>query len=518
MGKEKYQTKDGGDGMSINDVKGPFGAPVPVREEGPTLLHDELSLFDSTAVAVSSVAPAYSLASTLAAVFVITGIGLASPSVLIVSFIPVMFIAVSYFHLNRRNPNCGASYSWLSQVVHPSIGWINGWVQVWTSILFCTTAPLLAGGYTLQFMHSAMHLVSANAYTNTKDVALVAAIWLLFVTFICVYGIRWTTNAQWVMVIIEYVCVVGFSIGGIIKVWIKHPAHSMNFSLSWLDPFHIHGYTALASGLALGVFFFWGWDTALNLNEESRDASKIPGRAGIISMWLLLFVFLLNFIAAQMLLGPAAIAKQGSSVLFYFGEQFAGSWAGYVMIFAVLSSTVATTQTTILPAARITLSMARDEVFPPVFASIHEKFKTPAMGTIIVAWASMFGILLTTFSTSSATVFNNLVLNIGVLVAFYYGITGLACAWAFRKTLGKGFRANVMMVYLPLIGGVALLYVCYQVMKSGGRSAVPDVIVLLSSIPALALTWFFTRQKGFWHQKLVSYDTIEVGDEADAVA
>ena len=502
--------------MTVNDVRGPFGAPVPESQEGTQLLHDELSLFDSTAVAVSSVAPAYSIASTMTAVFVIAGIGLASPAVLIVSFVPVIFIALSYFHLNKRNPNCGASYSWLSQVVHPSIGWINGWVQVWTSIIFCTTAPLLAGGYTLQFLHSAFNAVSLGAVNNSKDVAVIAALWLLFVTFICVYGIRWTTNAQWVMVCIEYIAVVGFSIGGIIKVWISHPVHSVNFSMSWLNPFNIHGYSALAGGLALGVFFFWGWDTSLNLNEESRDASKIPGRAGLISMWLLLFVFVLNFVAAQMLLGPTAIANQGLSVLFYFGQQFAGSWASYVMIFAVLSSTVATTQTTVLPAARITFSMARDNVFPHVFASVHEKYKTPAVGTIIVALASMFGILLTTFSSSASSIFNHLVSNIGVLVAFYYGITGLACAWAFRKTIGKGLRANLTMVYLPLVGGLVLLWVCYQVIKAGGSTALPDIVVLGSSVPALLLTWVFTRRQPFWHQKLVSYDTLD--DEVHAVA
>ena len=497
--------------MSIGDVKGPFGAPVPEGEESAQLRHDELNLFDATAVAVSSVAPAYSIASTLAAVFVIAGIAYGSPAVLIVSVIPVLFIALSYFHLNRRNPNCGASYSWLSQVMHPSIGWINGWVQVWTSVLFCTTAPLLAGGYTLQFMHSALHVVSQSSVTNTKDIAIVAALWLMFVTFICVYGIRWTTNAQWVMVIIEYICVVGFSIAAIIKVWVSHPVHSVNFSLQWFNPFTIHGYSAMASGLALGVFFFWGWDTALNLNEESKDASRIPGRAGIISMWLLLFVFLLNFVGVQMLVGRTGIeAHQGGGILFFFGQQLFGPWASYVMVFAVLSSTVATTQTTVLPAARITLSMARDGVFPRVFATIHDKFKTPAMGTVIVALLSLFGIMLTTFSSSSASVFNNLVLNIGVLVAFYYGITGLACAWAFRKTLGHSFKANITMVYLPFIGGVVLLYVCYQVIVSGGSSSIPDVIVLVSSVPALAITWAVTRKKStFWKQPLVSYDSIE---------
>ena len=497
-------------GESVLDVTGPFGAPVPVSEETAQLRHEELSLFDSTAVAVSSVAPAYSIASTMVALFVIVGVGQASPAVLIVSFIPVLFIAMSYFHLNRRNPNCGASYSWLSEVVHPVAGWYNGWVQIATSVIFCTTAPLVAGTYTLQFMHSALHLVSYSSISNSKDIAMIAALWLALVTFICIAGIRWTTNAQWVMVLIEYICVVVFSIGGIIKVLVVHPTHSVNFSMGWLDPLHIHGFTALAAGLSLGVFFFWGWDTALNLNEESKDASRIPGRAGVISMWLLLFIFLVNIVAAQMLLGPKTMATSGAGVLFYFGQQFAGPWASYVMIFAVLSSTVATTQTTLLPAARITFSMARDGVFPKLFGSIHPKYQTPAVGTLVLAFISLFGILLTTFSSSSSNVFNNLVDNIGVLVAFYYGITGVACAWAFRKTLGKGLRANVTMILLPLVGGLVLLYVCYQVMVSGGMSSMPDIITLVIGVPAVFWAWAATRKTStFFRQKLVSYDTID---------
>ncbi len=499
--------------MSINDINGPFGAPVPEGEVSQQLRADELNLLDATAVAVSSVAPAYSIASTMTAVFVIAGIGLAAPSVLLISFVPVMFIALSYFHLNRRNPNCGASYSWLSQIVSPGVGWVNGWIQVWTSVLFCTTAPLLAGGYTLQFLHTAFNAVSASSVNNPKDVAVVAALWLFVVVAICVYGIRWTTNAQWVMVIIEYIAVVGFSIGGIIKVLVSHPVHSLNFSIAWLNPTHIHGYAALASGLALGVFFFWGWDTAMNLNEESKDSTKIPGRAGLISMWLLLFVFVLNFVAAQMLLGSHAVANQGPEVLFYFGQQFAGKWASYVMIFAVLSSTVATTQTTVLPAARITYSMARDGVFPKLFGTVHEKYKTPALGTVIVGLLSMFGILLTTFSSSSASVFNNLVANIGVLVAFYYGLTGLACAWAFRNSIGQGFRNNLTMVYLPFIGGVTLLYVCYQVMVSGGSTAIPDMVVLGSGIPIyLLMKLRIGKRTPFFTQRIVSYDTVDAAD------
>ena len=76
--------------------------------------------------------------------------------------------------------------------------------------------------------------------------------------------------------------------------------------MGWLNPFTIGGIAALSAGLVLGVFFFWGWDTATNLNEESKNATKTPGHAGIIAMFLLLLVFAINIIAAQMLLPARA--------------------------------------------------------------------------------------------------------------------------------------------------------------------------------------------------------------------
>jgi len=493
---------------SVHEVKGPFGAPVPVSEEAATLRADELNLFDSTAVAVSSVAPAYSLASTLAFVVVIGGVGLFAPSVIICSFLTVLFIAVAYFHLNRKDPDCGASYSWLSKLASPYLGWFNGWVQVATSAIFCISAPLLAGSYTLQFLNS-IGWISSSSAANLWLIAVVGAIWLAIITFICIYGIRWTTNVQWILVIIEYVAVIGFSIGGIIKVALNHPAGSRGFQFAWLNPLHVSSWSAMASGIALGVFFFWGWDTALNLNEESKDRSRTPGRAGVISMFLLLVVFLLNFIAVQMLLTPKQIGAQGPNVLFFFGNQLFGNWAGYVMIFAVISSTVATTQTTLLPAARIAYSMSRDRVFPKLFGQIHSRYLTPAFGTLVLAFISLFGMLLTTGSPSVNSVFAKLILNIGVLVAFYYGITGITCGWAFRKVAFKSTKFLFTGIILPVASGGFLLYVGYEVITTNGwGSAVWDLVVLGMGIP-LVIVARLTTKGDFFKTKTIAYDSID---------
>src|SRR5579884_2389029 len=63
------------------EVPGPFGAPVPDR--------------DAAVVATASVAPAYGLAATMGALYLTAGVGVAGPAVIWVSFVPVLFVAVS---------------------------------------------------------------------------------------------------------------------------------------------------------------------------------------------------------------------------------------------------------------------------------------------------------------------------------------------------------------------------------------------------------------------------------------
>ena len=488
------------------EVPGPFGAPVPSDQAGPTLRADTLNLFDSTVVAVSSVAPAYTLAATMAVLFLTAGIAYAGPAVIWMAFIPVLFIAIAYFHLNRRDPDCGASYSWLSKLVSPYVGWFNGWVQVATGVLFCVSAPILAGQYTLQLLNE-WNWISASTANSVGVAAVVAGLWLALITFICIWGIRWTTNFQWVLLIVEYVAVIGFSIWGIIKVAVSHPAGSQSFHWSWLSPMSITGFGAVSAGIVLGVFFYWGWDTATNLNEESKNATKTPGQAGIIAMFLLLLVFAINIIAAQMLLPEKAWNAHQSTILLYFAQRAAGNWAGYVMLVAVLSSTVATIQTTLLPAARIILSMARDGVFPRVFASIQGKLKTPAVGTLILAFVCLFGILLTSQVTSIQSVFNNLILNIGVLIAFYYGITGLACAWAYRKVAFKETRFFFTGFLFPLLGGAVLIFVLVKVIIGAGTTGLPVIIAMALGVPLVILARFTTKGD-FFKTKMVTYTEI----------
>lgn len=128
------------------------GSEHRASTEEPRLRGDTLSLFDTTAIAVASVAPAYTIAATI--FLLVATVGLGSPAIILISFLPVLCIAFAYYFMNRRDPDCGASYAWLARTLNPYIGWFNGWVQTAASILFCVAAPALAGANTLALLES----------------------------------------------------------------------------------------------------------------------------------------------------------------------------------------------------------------------------------------------------------------------------------------------------------------------------------------------------------------------------
>ncbi|CAG4934986.1 APC family permease [Acidithrix sp. C25] len=490
--------------MSMTKDQPPGGAPA--GSGSPSEMHlksNVLTLFDSTAVAVASVAPAYSIASTIG--LVVAAVGFTSPAVILVSFVPVLAIAFAYYYMNKQDPNCGASYSWVSRTVSPYLGWVNGWVQVCASVIFCTSASILIGQNTLSFLNT-LGVVSSATAGSIYWTALVASLWFILITWICLVGIRATANFQWVLVAIEYVAVIIFSVLAVIKVLGSHPKGSTGFHIAWLNPFALHGVSGLASGAVLGVFFFWGWDTSANLNEESQEASENPGLAGINSMFLLLIVFLINNIAMQMLVPSSVIQKQGGNALYYFAQQVLPAPWNYIMLLAILTSTIATTQTTLLPASRITLAMARDKVFPKVFASINKNWLTPAYGTIILAALAFVGIWLTTFSSSVNNVFGNLISQIGILVAFYYGVTGIASAWGHRKVLTQKVSLLIFAGILPFLGGVFLLWIGYQVVVQAGFSASLPVLISIGLGIPLVIIARFTSKGEYFKQKAVAYD------------
>jgi amino acid transporter len=123
----------------------------------------------------------------------------------------------------------------------------------------------------------------------------------------------------------------------------------------------------------------------------------------------------------------------------------------------VLSSASASTQTTILPTARTTLSMAAYRALPRSFGRMHPRYMTPTVSTIVMGGVSILLYILFNY-LSGGNVIPDAVTAIGLYIAFYYGLTGFACAWYYRRTLTSSMRNLWMRGLLPVLGGLIMYF------------------------------------------------------------
>jgi amino acid transporter len=430
------------------------------REKG--LKAGALGLISSTVIATASVAPAYSLAATLG--FVVLAVGLKSPLVAILAFIPMILTSIGYSELNKADPDCGTTFTWATRAFGPKTGWAGGWAIVAADILVMASLAQVAGQYIFLLFNA------KGIGTNPASgwVLLAGVLWIVFMTYICYRGIEVSANFQKALLSIEVTMLIVLSVVALIRVGTgHHPPESIHPSWSWLSPSHL-SFSAFAAGLILMVFIYWGWDTALSVNEETKDAARTPGRAAIVSTLILVVTYGIAIFGAQSFAGIGtkgiglANPKNSSDVLSVlglavFGHNTIGQIGYRLLLIMVLSSAAASTQTTILPTARTTLSMATYQALPPSFAKMHRKHLTPTVSTLVMGGISI--VLYAAFNyMSGGQVISDAVTSCGVFIATYYGLTGFTCVWYYRKNLTSSARNLWMQGILPFLGGAILWF------------------------------------------------------------
>ncbi|MBV9291781.1 MAG: APC family permease, partial [Frankiales bacterium] len=301
-------------------------------------------------------------------------------------------------------------------------------------------------------------------------VLLVGLLWLAVMTYICYRGIEVSANMQKGLLAIEAGMLIVFSVVALVRVATGHaPATHISPSWSWLNPFDIPSVSAFVAGLILMIFIYWGWDTAVAVNEETKDPARTPGRAAVISTVLLLAIYAVATLAAQSFagvgdkgigLGNSDNSNDVLNVLgrAVFGNSALGTVGVKLLLLMVLSSAAASTQTTILPTARTTLAMGVYRALPSSFAKVHRRYLTPTTSTVVMGVVSAVLYVVMNY-LSGGQVISDSVTACGVFIALYYGTTGFACAWWYRKTLTKSTRDFFMQGVIPVLGGLILFVV-----------------------------------------------------------
>ncbi len=444
-----------------------------------TLAHDKeagdkglkegaLGFISSVVVGVASTAPAYSLAATLG--FVVIAIaGLQAPIITILAFVPMLLISYGYKAMNSADPDCGTTFTWATRAFGPKTGWLGGWGIIAADILVMASLAQIAGQYV--FLLFGADTIGHNA--DSGWVLLVGILWIVAMTAICYVGIEISANFQKALLGIELTMLTVLSVVALYKVGAgTAPLGHLTPSWSWFNPFAVPGPESFMVGLTLMLFIYWGWDTAVSVNEETKERDKIPGRAAVTSTFILLAIYAVVIIAAQSYAGVGThgiglsnpnnvgdvLSILGSSI---FGTSGFGSFLSHLLLLMVLSSAAASTQTTILPTARTTLSMAVFKAIPDAFGKIHRRYLTPTVSTLTMGGVSIVLYVVMNYVSNGNSVIEDSVSALGVWIAFYYGLTGFSSVWYYRKTLRESTRTLWLRGILPLLGGIILWFAMF---------------------------------------------------------
>src|ERR1700731_1727606 len=223
-----------------------------------------LGLISSTVIATASVAPAYSIAATL--VFVVLAVGLQSPAVAVLAFVPMLLTSIGYSELNKADPDCGTTFTWATRAFGPRSGWAGGWGVVAAAGLGMASLGQVAGQYVFFLVSGPNSKIGTNPASGW--VLLVGVLWIVAMTYICYRGIEVSANFQKVLLSIELVMLLVLSVVALVKAGQGH-AGSIHPAWSWFNPFNVKSFSTFTEGIILMVFIYWGWDTGVAVNEET---------------------------------------------------------------------------------------------------------------------------------------------------------------------------------------------------------------------------------------------------------
>ncbi|MBF6237032.1 APC family permease [Nocardia otitidiscaviarum] len=428
-----------------------------------TLRSGALSLASSVVIGVASAGPAYSITATLG--LVVAAVGLQAPIIVLLAFVPMLLVAIGYRDLNAVEPDPGTSFVWVTRAFGPFTGWMAGWAIVVSDLLVMASLAQISAQYT--FLLAGADGIGSDA--TSWWVLLLGIVYLVVMTAVAVAGIDVSARLQSWLLAVEFVILVLFAVVALVRVVLGHAAvGAATPSWEWFNPFAIGSFNDVVTALLLMVFIYWGWDSAVSVNQETVDPRRTPGRSAVLSTITLVALYLLVTVAAQAFAGSGTeglglanpdhvddvLGALGTAV---FGAGPVGSFLVHLLFLMVLTSAAASTQTTILPTARTTYSMALHRALPEAFGRVHPRFRTPIVSTVVFGALSVLLYVALNFA-SGGRLIADAVTAIGISIGVYYGLTGVSCAWLYRHEFASDRRALVMKGVLPALGGGMLLF------------------------------------------------------------
>jgi amino acid transporter len=395
---------------------------------------------------IAGSAPAFSIATAIAAL--LGTAGAVSPNAILLFAIPMLGIAIAYKGLNKKMANAGAAYEWTKTVFGGFFGYFSGWALLIAAMVFMVTGSVPLGTVTIDLFDPAL---ASNVALTTG----IGAFWFLVICVVLISGIELTSKIQIVMSSIELLILVVISVAAFVHTGTAGAVTKF----SWSEfGFNYAPQTFAPSALAV-VFLYWGWDVTANLSEETKGhPPNAAGNGGFLSIFVTIIAFVAFTVAALMMFTLATASGYSDNLIYHVAVASGlGTTGGYAAILALVLSSIATLETTMLQFSRTLFAMGRDKALPAYFAKVSARTLTPVRTMYLLMAVGLLLIIVSSFFASISTILDDSVSAVAIQVCYYYGLAGLACAWSYKDSYATSKGDFVQYCIYPALSAITLI-------------------------------------------------------------
>src|SRR4051794_28611691 len=365
-------------------------------------LNRVLGFFSNFAVAFTYLSPMVGIYSLF-----ILGVGTGGPSYIWLTLIPLigmLFVALVFGELASHYPVAGGTYQWSKFSVGPKFGWFVGWF--YGIALLVTVASVDTG--VVSYFTSLTH----NWFGWNLDPTAHGTILWITLMLLAIQTVLNITGAS-VMALVArfgvYVEILG-TFGLFVILLIAGFHHGLGFLFHSEGAEHVatnglganfHGHWLFGAAfisVPAPVYIFYGFESAGDIAEETKDASRQIPRAmraaliwgGVASLFLT---------AALLLAMPAhnAVAStvKGGGVPFILDQNLSEGVQDFLLVLIIFA--FFSCGTSIQGAgSRLAFSFARDGALPASrwISKVHDRFRTPVNALIMGAFITVLFVLL----------------------------------------------------------------------------------------------------------------------------
>jgi APA family basic amino acid/polyamine antiporter len=211
---------------------------------------------------------------------------------------------------------------------------------------------------------------------------------------------------------------------------------------------------AIASGAALVMFAYIGFEQIATLAEETERPERVVPRAMLAAVGITTLLYLLVAVAAVSVLGWQRLSASDSPLADVVAESLGGRASDLLALIA-LFSTANTVLLMLVAGSRLIYGMASTAALPRFLAWVHPSVHTPARAIALSLVVSLGFILLEDISlVASAT-------NFAVFVGFAAACLSVLILRRRSPGLARPYRAPLNPFGVPLMPLIGLALVAY---------------------------------------------------------